>query len=176
MRLYDETTGGPAEIEIRDRMTIYVCGITPYDVSHLGHAFTFAHFDVLVRYLRYLGSEVVHAQNVTDVDDDILRVAKERGIDWQDLARTETAKFEACMRTIGIAPPTHEPRATEFVAEIIEEGAALEAAGVTYDRAGTVYFRVAADPDFGKLSRLPREEMLKLAAERGGRPDDPNKD
>src|SRR5437588_563149 len=157
-------------------MTVYVCGITPYDVSHLGHAFTFAHFDVLVRYLRYLGAEVVHAQNVTDVDDDILRVARERGIDWQELARTETAKFEACMRTIGIAPPTHEPRATEFVAEIIEEVAALEATGVTYERAGTVYFRVAADPEFGKLSRLSREEMLKLAAERGGRPDDPNKD
>src|SRR2546430_16080819 len=100
--------GGPAEIEIRDRMTVYVCGITPYDVSHLGHAFTFTHFDVLVRYLRYLGAEVVHAQNVTDVDDDILRVAKERGIDWQELARTETAKLEACMRTVGYAPPAHE--------------------------------------------------------------------
>src|SRR5919198_2998626 len=109
MRLFDENTGAPAEIEIRDRMTVYVCGITPYDVSHLGHAFTFAHFDVLVRYLRYLGSNVVHVQNVTDVDDDILRVARERGLDFRELAEGEVATFERDMEAIGVGQPTHSP-------------------------------------------------------------------
>src|SRR5438445_9105417 len=157
-------------------MSVYVCGITPYDVSHLGHAFTYVHFDVLVRYLRFLGAEVVHAQNVTDVDDDILRVARERGVDWRELAGSEAAKFETCMRTIGVTPPTHTPWASEFVPAIVEEVRALESAGRTYAREGSVYFRVAADPEFGKLSRLSRDEMLRLAAERSGHPDDPAKD
>src|SRR5205823_6672758 len=102
-------------------MTLYVCGITPYDASHLGHAFTFVHYDVLVRYLRHLGVDVVNVQNVTDVDDDILRVSKERGLDWRELADSETTKFEKSMRTIGVTPPTYSPRATEFVPAIIEE-------------------------------------------------------
>ncbi|MFN2544147.1 MAG: cysteine--tRNA ligase [Actinomycetota bacterium] len=176
MRLFDGSTGHPREIEIREKMRVYICGITPYDVSHLGHAFTYVHFDVLVRYLRHLGADVDHVQNITDVDDDILRVSRERGVDWQELGRSEAKKFDSCMQTIGIAPPTHSPRATEFVPAIIEEVQALRSAGVTYERSGIVYFRVQADPDFGKVSRLPREDMLKLAAERGGRPDDPAKD
>src|SRR5437588_6187074 len=118
-------------------MTVYVCGITPYDVSHLGHAFTFAHFDVLVRYLRYLGAEVVHAQNVTDVDDDILRVAKERGVDFRELAVREVASFEKAMRVIGIVPPTHSPRATEYVPQMIREVQALVGGGHGYLRDGT---------------------------------------
>src|SRR5439155_26050663 len=137
---------------------------------------TYVHFDVLVRYLRHLGADVTHVQNVTDVDDDILRVAKERGIDFRELAARETESFERSMRAIGVAAPTHSPRATEFVPQMIEEVRALLEAGHGYDRSGTVYFRVASDPAHGRLSRLPREEMLKLAAERGGYPEDPNKD
>jgi L-cysteine:1D-myo-inositol 2-amino-2-deoxy-alpha-D-glucopyranoside ligase len=157
-------------------MTVYVCGITPYDASHLGHAFTYVHFDVLVRYLRHLGAEVVHVQNVTDVDDDILRVSKERGIDFRDLAEREVASFERSMRAIGVMPPTHVPRATEFVPQMIEEVEALVGAGHGYERNGTVYFDVSSDPGYGRLSRYSREEMLQLAAERGGHPEDPNKD
>jgi L-cysteine:1D-myo-inositol 2-amino-2-deoxy-alpha-D-glucopyranoside ligase len=157
-------------------MTIYVCGITPYDSAHLGHAFTYVHFDVLVRYLRHLGVEVVHAQNVTDVDDDILRVAAERGEDYLELGKRETETFEREMRSIGVQPPTHNPRATEFVPQMIEEVQRLVEAGHGYHRDGTVYFRVAGDPRYGRLSGLPREEMLALAAERGGHPEDPNKD
>jgi L-cysteine:1D-myo-inositol 2-amino-2-deoxy-alpha-D-glucopyranoside ligase len=176
MRLYDEQTDRIEEIEIRPRMTIYVCGITPYDSAHLGHAFTYTHFDVLVRYLRHLGVEVVHAQNVTDVDDDILRVAQERGVDFLELAERETKSFEDQMGAIGISPPTFSPRATEFVPAMVDEVRALIASGHAYERAGTVYFRVASDPGYGRLSRLSREEMLTLAAERGGHPEDPNKD
>jgi len=157
-------------------MSMYVCGITPYDSAHLGHAFTYVHFDVLARYLRHLGAEVAHAQNVTDVDDDILRVAEERGEDFLELGRRETAAFEREMRAIGVLAPTYSPRATEFVPQMIEEVQALIEAGHGYERDGTVYFRVAGDPGYGRLSRLSREEMLELAAERGGHPEDPNKD
>jgi L-cysteine:1D-myo-inositol 2-amino-2-deoxy-alpha-D-glucopyranoside ligase len=176
VRLFDEQTGELREVEIRPRMTVYVCGITPYDSAHLGHAFTYTHFDVLVRYLRHLGADVVHAQNVTDVDDDILRVARERGINYLELAEREVASFEKAMRAIGVTPPTFSPRATEFVPAIVEEVQALVARGHGYERNGTVYFRVASDPGYGRLSRLSREEMLKLAAERGGHPEDPAKD
>src|SRR5947209_16399081 len=100
-------------------MGVYVCGITPYDSAHLGHAFTYVHFDVLVRYLRHLGADVRHAQNVTDVDDDILRVAAERGEDFRELGDRETAAFEREMRTIGVQAPTFSPRATEFVPQMI---------------------------------------------------------
>jgi L-cysteine:1D-myo-inositol 2-amino-2-deoxy-alpha-D-glucopyranoside ligase len=176
VRLYDEVTGQLQEIEIRPRMGVYVCGITPYDSAHLGHAFTYVHFDVLVRYLRHLGAEVVHVQNVTDVDDDILRVSKERGVDFRELAEREVASFERAMRAISVTPPTHQPRATKFVPQMIEEVGLLLAAGHGYERRGTVYFRVASDPGYGRLSRLSREEMVQLAAERGGHPEDPNKD
>jgi L-cysteine:1D-myo-inositol 2-amino-2-deoxy-alpha-D-glucopyranoside ligase len=176
VRLFDRTTGTLTEVELRPRMGVYVCGITPYDAAHLGHAFTYTHFDVLIRYLRHLGSEVTHVQNVTDVDDDILRVARERGVDWRELGERETALFERQMRAIGDAPPTVTPRATEFVPQMIEEVSALLDAGCAYVRSGTVYFRVAADPEYGSLSGVSREEMLPLAAERGGHPEDPNKD
>ncbi len=157
-------------------MSIYVCGITPYDSAHVGHAFTYAQFDVLVRYLRSQGIEVAHIQNVTDVDDDILRVARERGVDYLELAEREVALFDRDMRTIGIAPPTHVPRATEYVSRIMEEVGVLVENGFGYERDGTVYFRVSADTGYGRLSGLGREEMIGLARERGGFPDDPNKD
>ena len=176
MRLFDRTTGELREVEVRPRMGIYVCGITPYDSAHLGHAFTYTHFDVLVRYLRHLGSDVVHVQNVTDVDDDILRVSRERGVDFRELAASETALFEGQMRAIGIAPATHNPRATEYVPQMVEEIQRILHAGHGYARQGNVYFSVASDPEYGRLSLLDRPRMLELVAERGGNPEDPNKD
>jgi L-cysteine:1D-myo-inositol 2-amino-2-deoxy-alpha-D-glucopyranoside ligase len=176
VRLYDEVSEELREVEIRPHMTIYVCGITPYEAAHLGHAFTYVQFDVLVRYLRRLGAEVVHVQNVTDVDDDILRAARERKVDFLELADRETRAFERDMAALGVTPPTHSPRATQFVPDMVEEVRALLAAGHAYERDGTVFFRVASDPGYGRLSRLDREEMLKLAAERGGHPEDPAKD
>ena len=157
-------------------MTVYVCGITPYDSGHLGHAFTYVHFDVLVRYLRHLGAQVVHAQNVTDVDDDILRTARERGVDPQRLAARENAAFEKSMRSLRVATPSATPWASQFVPDMLADVEGLLAAGHGYERGGTVYFRVASDPDYGRLSGLSRAEMIALAGERGGRPDDPEKD
>jgi L-cysteine:1D-myo-inositol 2-amino-2-deoxy-alpha-D-glucopyranoside ligase len=176
MRLYDETTGELRPLEIRPRMTLYVCGITPYDSAHLGHAFTYVHFDVLARYLRHLGAEVVHVQNVTDVDDDMLRTARERGVDYLTLAKQEIERFDRAMRAIGVLEPTESPRATQFVPAMVEEVVRLLQVGFGYVREGTVYFRVAADSSYGRLSRLDRDEMIRLAAERGGHPEDPAKD
>jgi L-cysteine:1D-myo-inositol 2-amino-2-deoxy-alpha-D-glucopyranoside ligase len=176
VKLFDRATGTPREVELRSQLGVYVCGITPYDAAHLGHAFTYSQFDVLVRYLRYLGAQVTHVQNVTDVDDDILRVARERGVEFRELAERETAVFEKQMRAIGIAPPTLSPRATEFVPQMIEEVRALVEAGHGYEGDGTVYFRVASDPEYGRLSGYSRDVMLDLAEERGGHPEDPNKD
>src|SRR6266496_2807217 len=176
VRLHDGRTGELREVELRPRMGVYVCGITPYDSAHLGHAFTYVHFDVLARYLRHLGAEVVHVQNVTDVDDDILRVARERGVDYRELAAAETERFEALMRAIGVAAPTHSPRASEFVPQMVEEVRGILDSGHAYERDGTVYFSVASKPGYGQLSGYSREEMLKLAGERGGHPEDPRKD
>jgi L-cysteine:1D-myo-inositol 2-amino-2-deoxy-alpha-D-glucopyranoside ligase len=176
LRVYDPVTGRLSDVEVRDRMSVYVCGITPYDSAHLGHAFTYVHFDVLVRYLRYLGADVVHVQNVTDVDDDILRVARERRVDFRELAEWEIAMFERDMSAIGVGKPTRSPRATEFIPQIIEDVSKLVDAGVGYERGGWVYFRVRADPGYGRLSGLDREDMVKLADERGGHPEDPNRD
>jgi L-cysteine:1D-myo-inositol 2-amino-2-deoxy-alpha-D-glucopyranoside ligase len=176
LAVFDEPSGRSRPLEVRPRMGVYVCGITPYDTAHVGHAFTYVHFDVLVRYLRHLGADVVHVQNVTDVDDDILRAARERGVDHADLARREEAAFREHMRAIGVADPTHSPWASQYVPDMREAIGRLLASGVAYRRNGTVYFRVAADPRYGRLSGLSREEMLSLAEERGGHPEDPNKD
>ncbi len=176
MKLYDRASDELRDVELRPKMGVYVCGITPYDSAHLGHAFTYTHFDVLVRYLRHLGAEVVHVQNVTDVDDDILRVARERGVDYRELAAGETQRFEALMRAIGVAAPTHSPRATEFVPQMVEEVRGILDSGHAYERDGTVYFSVASKPGYGRLSGYERETMLKLAEERGGHPEDPRKD
>jgi L-cysteine:1D-myo-inositol 2-amino-2-deoxy-alpha-D-glucopyranoside ligase len=157
-------------------MCVYVCGITPYDSAHLGHAFTYVHYDVLVRYLRHLGAEVLHVQNVTDVDDDILRVAAERGVDPHELAEQETKAFEASMRALNVVPPNRSPWASDLIEEIVADVGQLVERGHGYERDGTVYFRVSSDPSYGRLSKLSREEMIELAAERGGRPEDPAKD
>jgi L-cysteine:1D-myo-inositol 2-amino-2-deoxy-alpha-D-glucopyranoside ligase len=176
LRLYDAHADAPVEVTPRDRMSVYVCGITPYDSAHVGHAFLYAQFDVLVRFLRWRGIQVDHIQNVTDVDDDILRTAKERGVDFLELANREVEAFEHDMAAIGIQRPTHVPRATQYVPDIVEEVTLLYDSGCAYERDGTVYFRVSSDPSYGRLSRLPRDRMVMLAAERGGFPDDPNKE
>lgn len=155
--------------------TIYVCGITPYDTTHLGHAFTYAANDVLIRYLEYQGTPVRYVQNVTDVDDDILRKAAEVGEDWKALGDRWTAHFIEDMKRLNIRPPDAFPRATDVVDGIIGQVQALLAAGVAYVADGSVYFNIASWPAFGALSRLPADEMLPIANERGNHPDDPNK-
>jgi len=154
---------------------VYVCGITPYDTTHLGHAFTYAWADILVRTLEHMGHLVRYVQNVTDIDDDILRKAKELGQDWRDVVGQWTTHFIRDLIELNVRPPDHYPKATEMIPEIIRSVQCLMDAGVAYVAGGSVYFDLAAWPDFGKLSSLLRGEMLPLANQRGNRPDDPHK-
>lgn len=158
-----------------DEVTVYVCGITPYDTTHLGHAFTYTMFDILIRYLEYQGHAINYVQNVTDIDDDILRKAGKVGKDWQALGDRWTAHFIRDMITLNVRPPDHFPRATDVIPEIVQTVRHLIEANYAYEADGNVYFDIDAWPEYGKLSGLPSDQMLPIANERGNRPDDPHK-
>jgi L-cysteine:1D-myo-inositol 2-amino-2-deoxy-alpha-D-glucopyranoside ligase len=166
---------GDAPLRLDRRVTLYVCGITPYDAAHVGHAFTYVAFDTLVRFLRWRGHEVAYCQNVTDVDDDMLRRAARDGEDFRELGRRETAAYLRDMDALNVARPTFFPRATEEVPSMIELAVQLEAAGNAYAVDGTVFFDVASYPGFGELSGFDPDRQRALLAERGGDPDDPRK-
>lgn len=176
MKLYNALTQSiETFVPQKELITIYVCGITPYDTTHVGHAFTYTAFDILIRYLEYKGFSVRYVQNVTDIDDDILRKAKEVGEDWRTLGNRWTAHFIRDMQALNVRAPDHYPRATDVIPEIIESVQKLLETNVAYESAGNVYFDIAAWPPYGQLSHLPREDMLPVANEHGNRPDDPHK-
>lgn len=176
LRLYNTATRDIEPfVPLGETVGLYVCGVTPYDTTHMGHAFTYMVFDTLVRVLRRVGWAVTYVQNVTDIDDDILKRARETGKQWDELGREQTAQYEKDSRALNILPPTHFLRATDEIAEIIPLIAMLIEKGHAYAAGGNVYFSVATDPDYGSLSRYSRAEMREIAAERGGNPDDPNK-
>jgi L-cysteine:1D-myo-inositol 2-amino-2-deoxy-alpha-D-glucopyranoside ligase len=166
---------GRGPLELDRRVTLYVCGITPYDAAHLGHAFTYSVFDTLVRYLRRRGHVVDYCQNVTDVDDDVLRRAARDGEDYLELGRRETAAFLRDMDALNIARPTRYPRATEEIPGMVAMAERLVAGGHAYEVDGWLFFDVSTYPAFGTLSGLGAEELRRLLAERGGDPDDPRK-
>jgi L-cysteine:1D-myo-inositol 2-amino-2-deoxy-alpha-D-glucopyranoside ligase len=158
--------------------TLYVCGITPYDATHLGHAATMIAFDVLQRVWRDSGLEVRYVQNVTDIDDPLLERAARDGEDWIVLGMRETALFREDMEALRILPPTRYVGAVESVPRIAEAVVRLLELGAAYqmtDGSGDVYFPISAAPCFGYESNLSRTEMLRLAAERGGDPTRPGK-
>ena len=173
-RLYNTETRQLEEVSEQD-VGIYVCGVTPYDTSHLGHAFTYTVFDVLIRYLRFLGRKVTYVQNVTDIDDDVLLRADRNGEDWQELGNREYARFRECMSSLGNLDPEVAPRATENIPEMQAIISGLIQKGLAYQNDGSVYFEVAKDHDFGRLFHEPYEAMLMIANERGNFPADPLK-
>jgi L-cysteine:1D-myo-inositol 2-amino-2-deoxy-alpha-D-glucopyranoside ligase len=176
MQLFNTQSGRVERFTPRDgKVGLYVCGITPYDTTHIGHAFTFLTFDILVRVMRHNGWEVTYVQNVTDIDDDILRKAKEVGLSWKQLGDRETARYLKDMRDLNWLEPDHYVRATDHIPEMLQITQALIEKGLAYERGGNVYFSVSSDPEFGKLSHIPRDQMLPIANERGNTPDDPNK-
>lgn len=176
MKLYNTLSRTIETFQPRgENVSIYVCGITPYDTTHLGHAFTYTASDILIRYLESKGLTVRYAQNVTDIDDDILRKAKEVGEDWLSVGNRWTRHFIQDMRSLNVRPPDYFPRATDAIDEIIEWVEKLIGQGVAYEAAGNVYYSIDAWPSFGELSEIPRAEMLPIANERGNNPDDPNK-
>jgi L-cysteine:1D-myo-inositol 2-amino-2-deoxy-alpha-D-glucopyranoside ligase len=176
VRLYDTARAELVAFEPADRVvTMYTCGITPYDSTHLGHAATYLTYDVLQRRLRDLGHETRCVRNVTDVDDSILPKARELGVHYLDLAASELARFDADMRRLEMLPAWSEPRATSAIPDIRGFIGMVLDRGFAYRAGGAVYFEVGRFDRFGQVSHLGRDEMLRLAAERGGRPDDPNK-
>jgi len=169
-------TGRKDQFTVRNgKVGIYVCGITPYDTTHLGHAFTYVFFDVVVRYFRNQGLNVQYIQNLTDVDDDILRKASQLGKDWREVVKENTRRFLEDMRWLNNLPPDVYPRATDHMNDIVRIVKGLVAKGYGYEKGGNVYFSLDSNGSYGKLSKLSREEMLPIANERGNHPDDPNK-
>ena len=170
-----------------NEITLYVCGVTPYDTTHLGHAFTYTAFDVLYRFLKFQDYEINYTQNVTDIDDDILkRAAKNHrhsrasgnpalSDNWKELGEFWTNKYVADMQALNNVKPMHYVKATETMPTIIELIKKLVEDGFAYEKNGNVYFDVKKDKDYGKLSKYNRNQMLQLSRERGANPDDPNK-
>jgi L-cysteine:1D-myo-inositol 2-amino-2-deoxy-alpha-D-glucopyranoside ligase len=145
---------------------VYVCGITPYDTTHLGHAFTFLQFDAVVRALRWMGREVDYVQNVTDIDDSLLKRARELGLDWKALGDDYEARYLRDMAALNVAPPDHLVSATSVIPTIVAITEKLLAGGSAYQVAGgDVFFDVGSNPHYGELSKLPREQMLASAGQ-----------
>ncbi len=160
---------------------MYVCGITPYDATHMGHAATYVAFDLLNRAWRSAGLDVHYVQNVTDVDDPLLERADATGEDWVGLAERETELFRTDMEALRVLPPDAYIGAVEAIPIVVEMVEALQAAGSVYDvpspesGRADLYFSVTRDPAFGEVSGWSREEMLRVFADRGGDPDRPGK-
>ncbi len=175
MRLYDTARRAVVPFEPGPVVTMYTCGITPYDATHLGHAATFMTYDILQRRLRDLGHETRCVRNVTDVDDPLLVKARELGIHYLDLAAAEVARFESDMDALDMIPVYSAPRATSAIGEIRKVVGQLLDAGHAYLADGAVFFDVSTYAAFGQISHYSASEMLAFAAERGGNPDDPRK-
>ena len=175
MRLYHTARREVIDFAAGPVVKMYTCGITPYDSAHLGHAATYLAYDVLQRRLRDLGHQTQCVRNVTDVDDDILRKARELGVHYLDLAAEEVARFDADMSALGLLPAYSEPRATSAIPDILGFIGMVLDSGHAYRAGGAVYFDVSSFERFGQVSGYDRPTMLRLAAERGGNPDDPNK-
>ncbi|MEZ0071093.1 cysteine--1-D-myo-inosityl 2-amino-2-deoxy-alpha-D-glucopyranoside ligase [Planotetraspora sp. GP83] len=170
LHLYDTASRAVRETRPTGEARMYVCGITPYDATHLGHANTYLAFDLVNRVWRDAGHDVHYTQNATDVDDPLLERAQATGVDWQTLAEREIDLYRSDMEALRILPPREYVGVTEIIEEIAELVGRLTERGATYDLDGDVYFSVAAAPKFGAVSGYSEERMLELFPERGGDP------
>jgi L-cysteine:1D-myo-inositol 2-amino-2-deoxy-alpha-D-glucopyranoside ligase len=181
VRLRDTATGELTVAASGHRASLYACGITPYDATHMGHAATFTAWDLLVRAWLDAGHEVVYAQNITDVDDPLLERAERDGEDWRELALRETERFRGDMEALRNLPPAYYIGAVEAIPIIDAFAERLASRGALYDLDGDIYFARAADQKFGALAGpgtacgLSVAQMTELSAERGGDPDRPGK-
>lgn len=175
LSLHDTSSDGRVTLDPGPVARIYVCGITPYDATHMGHAATYNAFDLVQRVWLDTKRQVHYVQNVTDVDDPLLERAVATGEDWTALAERETALFREDMTALRMLPPAHYIGAVEAIPGIVPLIERLREAGAAYELDGDVYFSVESDADFGKVSRLDAAAMRVLSAERGGDPDRPGK-
>ena len=175
LRLYDTATAELRPTSPGATARLYVCGITPYDATHLGHAATYLAFDLVQRAWLDAGHQVEYVQNVTDVDDPLLERAERDGVDWVALAERETDLFRADMTALRVLPPEHYIGAVEAIPEIVPMVRRLLDIGAAYQVDEDVYFAVASAPRFGYESGLDVATMRALSGERGGDPDRPGK-
>lgn len=173
LRLYDTASRGLVEVPpgTDGPARMYVCGITPYDATHMGHAATYVTFDLINRLWRDAGYDVSYTQNITDVDDPLLERATATGVEWTDLAAQEIQLFRDDMTALRVIPPQHYIGVVESIDLVVGAVDDLKRAGAVYSVDGDLYFAVKTDPAFGGVSNYDRETMRELFAERGGDPD-----
>jgi L-cysteine:1D-myo-inositol 2-amino-2-deoxy-alpha-D-glucopyranoside ligase len=178
MQLFNSLTRAKDEFTATGDVKLYVCGITPYDTTHLGHARTYLVFDVLVRQLMHHGWRVKYVQNITDVDDSILERAREVGESYRDLGDRHTSRYLEDVAALGMIPAAVYPRATDAIEEMHEVIARLLNRGHAYVLdGGDIFYRAGSWSEFGRLSRLSREQMMAIEANQDGTTiDDPRKE
>ena len=170
LTVYSTKNQSLVTIPKKKKYQIYVCGITPYDATHLGHAATYLTFDILIRYWKALGADVNYIQNITDIDDPLLERASRDQIDWKDLAYSQIELFRSDMQALRVIPPTYYEGAVAAIPDVINAVIELDQHGWVYKVENDYYFEIARDMGFGSESHLNRNEMLNIFAERGGDP------
>ena len=176
LRLFNSATNSLETVPAKAQYRLYVCGITPYDATHLGHAATYLTFDLINRYLRATGSSVCFVQNITDVDDPLLERAKRDSVSWESLAQSQIDLFRGDMTDLHVLPPDSYIGVVEAMPIIIEAVQKLIDAESTYKVDNDLYYRVHTDPEFGHRSHLSDQEKFQIFKERGGDPERPGKE
>ena len=171
LRLFNTATASIQTIEAKDLYRLYVCGITPYDATHLGHAATYISFDLINRFLRFSGATVHFVENITDIDDPLLIRAARDNVDWEDLAHSQIELFRGDMVALRVIPPDDYIGVVEAMETIIQSIVVLQEKGSLYSVEGDLYFRVRLDPEFLSRSHLSMESALDYFSQRGGDPD-----
>ena len=170
LNLTNSASGKKESIRRKQLYRMYVCGITPYDATHLGHAATYLTFDLINRYLTASGSEVRYVQNITDIDDPLLERANRDGVDWTDLAHQQIDLFRSDMINLRVIPPAHYIGAVDAIPLVTDAIEKLSSKDSIYSVERDLYFKVHADAQFGQRSHLSQEKMMEIFAERGGDP------
>jgi L-cysteine:1D-myo-inositol 2-amino-2-deoxy-alpha-D-glucopyranoside ligase len=172
LSLSDTASAAKKLVEKKSVYRMYVCGITPYDATHLGHAATYLTFDLINRYLRASGAQVKYVQNITDIDDPLLERANRDGLDWKDLAHQQIDLFRGDMENLRVIPPAHYIGAVDAIPLVVDAIKDLDSLSTIYEVDTDQYFSVHADTRFGSRSHLSHDQMISIFSERGG---DPNR-
>ena len=176
LSLFNTATQKVEPLPKKSLYRMYVCGITPYDATHLGHAATYLTFDLINRFLRATGAQVDFVQNITDIDDPLLERAHRDGVDWKDLAQSQIDLFRGDMTDLHVIPPKDYIGVVEAMPLVVDAVQKLKNANTTYEVGSDIYYRVHSDSEFGERSHYSQEKMLEIFAERGGDPQKPGKE
>ncbi len=176
LSLFNTATQKVEPLPKKSLYRMYVCGITPYDATHLGHAATYLTFDLINRFLRATGAQVDFVQNITDIDDPLLERAHRDGVDWKDLAQSQIDLFRGDMTDLHVIPPKDYIGVVEAMPLVVDAVQKLMTAETTYEVASDIYYRVHSDSEFGERSHYSQEKMFEIFAERGGDPQKPGKE